>query len=274
MSKQRSAPSSESARCCFVRARRSRRSRSKSTRCSQSTAIVPKVFSATPMPFPPGPSPLRRPAPASAPSGPREPARSGIGTSMPPVAARVRRDARKPPLRRPRRARPRRRSSVALVDHDRPPGLSSTDATSVSAVERHERAGIDDLGADALPVPAAPPPRVRRTPCELVATIVRSSPSRFTSATPNGIVYSSSGTGALRREHHLVLEEDDRVVVADRGLEQALGVVRRRRERDLEPGDVRRPRRGGSGCAGRPSGEWRREWCGCVSGAFSLPPDM
>jgi hypothetical protein len=32
---------------------------------------------------------------------------------------------------------------------------------------------------------------------ELVATIVTSSPSRFTSATPKGIVYSPSGTGPL-----------------------------------------------------------------------------
>ncbi len=31
----------------------------------------------------------------------------------------------------------------------------------------------------------------------LVATIVMSSPSLFTSATPSGIVYSSSGTGPL-----------------------------------------------------------------------------
>ena len=38
--------------------------------------------------------------------------------------------------------------------------------------------------------------------------------------------------------HLLVLEEEDRVVVADRRPEQALGVVRRRRDHDLQARDV------------------------------------
>ena len=38
--------------------------------------------------------------------------------------------------------------------------------------------------------------------------------------------------------HLLVLEEEHRVVVADRGSEQARGVVRRRGDDDLEPGHV------------------------------------
>src|SRR5215469_7158810 len=47
MSKQSSAPNSDLASRAFARSRRSRRRRSKSTRCSQSTAIVPVVLSAT-----------------------------------------------------------------------------------------------------------------------------------------------------------------------------------------------------------------------------------
>src|SRR5215472_2621944 len=44
MSKQSSAPNSDSASRAFARARRSCRRRSKSIRCSQSTAMVPCVF--------------------------------------------------------------------------------------------------------------------------------------------------------------------------------------------------------------------------------------
>ena len=47
------------------------------------------------------------------------------------------------------------------------------------------------------------------------------------------------GDGSLDREHHLVLEHDDGVVLANRGLEQALRVVRCRREHDLDPRNVR-----------------------------------
>ena len=48
MSKQSNAPSEDFASSSLTRASRSRRSRSKSIRCSQSTAIVPNVFSAMP----------------------------------------------------------------------------------------------------------------------------------------------------------------------------------------------------------------------------------
>ena len=71
------------------------------------------------------------------------------------------------------------------------------------------------------------------------AMIVTSVPSRFTSATPSGIGVLAVGDLALVGVEHLALDEHDRVVVADRGLEQALGVVRRRRHHDLEAGDVR-----------------------------------
>ena len=47
---------------------------------------------------------------------------------------------------------------------------------------------------------------------------------------------------ALHRVVHLVLDEDDRVVVADRRLQQALRVGRRRRQDDLEARHVRDPR--------------------------------
>ena len=43
---------------------------------------------------------------------------------------------------------------------------------------------------------------------------------------------------ALHVVEHLALDENDRVVVADRALEQPLGVGRRGRRDDLEPGDV------------------------------------
>src|SRR5678816_186371 len=44
MSKHRTAPSSDFCKSSLIRASRSRRSRSKSIRCSQSTAIVPYVL--------------------------------------------------------------------------------------------------------------------------------------------------------------------------------------------------------------------------------------
>src|SRR2546426_10604470 len=47
MSKQRSAPMSDFSTSAFTRASRSRRSRSKSIRCSQSTPIEPNVLIAT-----------------------------------------------------------------------------------------------------------------------------------------------------------------------------------------------------------------------------------
>ena len=47
---------------------------------------------------------------------------------------------------------------------------------------------------------------------------------------------------AHQRVVQLVLDEDDRVVVADRGLQQALGVGRRGGHHDLQPGDVADPR--------------------------------
>ena len=47
------------------------------------------------------------------------------------------------------------------------------------------------------------------------------------------------GDLALHVVEHLALDEDDRVVVADRGLEQALGVGGRGGRHDLQAGDVR-----------------------------------
>ena len=55
-------------------------------------------------------------------------------------------------------------------------------------------------------------------------TTVTSVPSRFTSATPERDRVLPAGTWPFREVQHLVLEEDDRVVVADGGLQQALGI--------------------------------------------------
>src|SRR5712664_471132 len=49
------------------------------------------------------------------------------------------------------------------------------------------------------------------------------------------------GDVALQIVQHLALEHDDRIVVADRGLEEPLGIGRRRWRDDLETGDVREP---------------------------------
>ena len=75
----------------------------------------------------------------------------------------------------------------------------------------------------------------------LVATSVMSLPARFTSATPSGMVYSSVGHRAFEFVHHLVFEEDHRVVVADGALHQPFGVVGRGRHDDFQAGDVAQP---------------------------------
>ena len=75
----------------------------------------------------------------------------------------------------------------------------------------------------------------------LVATRVMSSPARFTSATPNGMVYSSSGTGPLSWYIILSSKKTTGIVVADRALQQPLGIVGRRGQRDLQARDMADP---------------------------------
>ena len=95
-------------------------------------------------------------------------------------------------------------------------------------IQRPERPRIHDLGADVVFIEELwPAPRATWT-MPLVATSVMSLPSRLMSATPNGISVVLLGHRTLELVHHLVFEEDDRVVVADGGFQQTLGIVGRR----------------------------------------------
>ena len=75
----------------------------------------------------------------------------------------------------------------------------------------------------------------------LVATRVMSLPTRFTSATPSGIVYSSCWHRPFQLVHHFVFEEDHGIVVADSAFEQTLGIVGRGGNDDFQSGNMAQP---------------------------------
>ena len=97
--------------------------------------------------------------------------------------------------------------------------------------------------------------------------MVRSAPSRTTSARPIGTVKSLGGLGQLAGDvvEHQVLDEEHRVVVADGGLQQPVGVARRRRRHDLQARACARTRPRGSASAGRSAARRRRRACGSPS---------
>ena len=75
----------------------------------------------------------------------------------------------------------------------------------------------------------------------LVATSVMSLPARLMSATPNGMVYSSLGTGPL--SWYIILSSKKTTGLSSRmaRLEQALGVVRRGGHDNFQAGNMAEP---------------------------------
>ena len=90
-------------------------------------------------------------------------------------------------------------------------------------VKRSDGAGIYYFGADAF-ASRAFGGRSDFFTIQPVATIVTSLPARFTSATPNGTTYSPSGTAPFVEHEHVVVQINDGIVVANRGLHQPLRV--------------------------------------------------
>ena len=94
------------------------------------------------------------------------------------------------------------------------------------------------------------------------ATIVASEPARTIARRPERVDVLAVGDLALDREERLVLAEDDRVRVADRGRHQADHVGRRRRRDDLEARGSPSPSSRRSGCAAPRTGGRRRSRSG------------
>src|SRR6266850_6538785 len=125
--------------------------------------------------------------------------------------------------------------------HDQQPVCLADRGKDGVAVERYEATQVDDLGLDA----------VRR---ELVGGLEREQhlarPGHDREIGPCALhVGLAERDQVLARRHltfraveELVLEEDDRVVVADRGCEETFRVGGRRRHHDLEARDMREPR--------------------------------
>ena len=125
---------------------------------------------------------------------------------------------------------------VGLVDDDEPAGVLDALEDRVH-VERRRRARVDDLARDALAGEL-----VGRLLGELHHAPERDDRHVVALAHDVGLAERDRvrllGHVALERVEHLVLEEDHRVVVADRLDQQALGVVGVRRHDDLQPRDV------------------------------------
>ena len=79
---------------------------------------------------------------------------------------------------------------------------------------------------------------------------------------------------ALHGVERLALDEDDRIVVADGGLEQALGVGRRRRPHHLEPGHVRRSTSPSTASAARRAARAGPPGPRNTIGTLNWPPDI
>ena len=120
-------------------------------------------------------------------------------------------------------------------------------------VQRGDRARVDDLGLDALAGQllgrlqrAVDHPRRRDDRHVAAGTADLRLPERHR-------VLAVGHVAVLERQQ-VVVQVDDRVVVADRRRHQALGVGRRRRDDDLEPGDAHEQRAQRSGVLARPAG--------------------
>ena len=131
----------------------------------------------------------------------------------------------------------RRREAPRLVDDDR--AVRLLDALHDGRqVERTDRAEVDDLAVDAF---------LRQDLRRLEAEVDGPPPRReraVRTRAPHGRVAERDqvlalGHMALAAEHALALEEEHGVVVADRGLHQALRIGGARRDHDLDAGDIR-----------------------------------
>src|SRR3990170_707280 len=133
---------------------------------------------------------------------------------------------------------------VTLVQHEGAAGLRHRLEHGLR-VERLDRAQVHDLGRDAL----------RREHLRGLERLVRHHPVRHdrdvrARAPHERLADRHEEVGVLGHElldapvDPLVLEEHDRVVVADRGLQQALRVARERRADHLQAGRVCEPRLG------------------------------
>ena len=245
MSKQSSAPSSDRSRSPPIRSSRWRRSRSTSTRCSQSTAFSPNVL------------PI-----AYLPSGrigdgqPREHA-AGDRVGVRQICVLERRavgdrawgawSASTRRRGRPARARPPRPAGRSPSRRAAGPSSTassrlvfSTDSTTVAwSSGRRLRRSITSASTPA-PASVSAAASASCTP-RMTETMVTSAPGRTTRAEP--IATGSVADLARHRVEPLVLEHDHRVVVAHRGRDQPAGVVRERRRHDLQAGDALQPRR-------------------------------
>ena len=131
---------------------------------------------------------------------------------------------------------------VVLVQDQHFAGLAPRSPRSLR-FERQQRAQVEDLDRDALGGQ-----RVAGLERQMHADAVGDDaqvacPARSRSALPIGIGVVLVGDFAAQAAVALlVLEEQDRVVVADRALQQALAVVRGARDDDLQAGDVEEQR--------------------------------
>ena len=209
---------------------------------------------------------LRMPLPYARRSRPRfGPARAGTrpraagcrgsgvsGVAMRHASSRSPRPA--PSTRREHLARPAT-GERPFLDDDEPVRLADRARTVSRSNGRSVRRSITSTD-DALRCERAPPPRGCRGRSSSRVTSVMSRPSRTTAASPSR--RRRAVHLALERVEPLVLEEEHRVVVADRGFQQRLRVGRRGRAHDLEAGDAHEPRRPASASGSRRSGRRRR----------------
>ena len=136
-------------------------------------------------------------------------------------------------------ARPAARQRALLDDHD-PVRLPDRGEDGVE-VERPERPEVDHLDRDAVRLEL-----VRRLEA-VVDALHRGDERDVATFAHDGRLAEPAGRAvhlALERVQALVLEEEHRVVVADRGLQQRLRVRRVRRAHDLEARYAHEPRRG------------------------------
>ena len=149
-------------------------------------------------------------------------------------------------------------AAVSLVDDDRAAGLRRRVDERRRVSSGDERARIDDLGRDPLGSEQLGGLETQARPSSSCRRASRRRPRASRRRRRAGIGVLALRNLAGHAPVHLVLDEDDRVVVADRRLEQTLRVVRGRRQHDLQARARARPRLAGSGCAARPSGASRR----------------
>ena len=241
MSKHRSAPSSERSRCSVARARRSRRSRSKSVRCSQSTAIVPYERMATVNPSRRGARAVCATVSAVGTVTSSSAGENGTGTSSAPIrftgaSSDIERtvgdhggDLRRHPV-----------ALVPLVDDDRAPRLLGGAHDRVLVEREIVRGSITSAEMPSLLEQLRgrerdPHHRARRHDRHVLADALDVGDAERDQVLAVGHL-------ALDRVVHLVLDEDDGVVVTDRRLQQSLRVGRRRGQDDLQARHVRDPR--------------------------------